>query len=453
MIQQFLSVFYVWILLFKGVLMGDAPVVASFSFPSALQEGERGSAICTIRSGDRPVEFQWKKDGVLLSQSSSVDIQYIKDSSFLVIESVNSKSSGNYTCIVKNSFGQDQFTASLTVTGETKNILSTDASSVIHSSESGSLVITKLDSSMKGSYVCEANNGYGEPLRKEIFVSVRDAPVISPFIFPPALKEGERASVQCTTRSGDKPIDFQWKKDDQVINGGVNVEIQSLKDSSIMAIEKVSSKSTGNYTCVVTNAYGKDQFTASLTVTSAPEWLNEPVDTLVEEGDSLSIECQATGVPPPSIKWTSGESNLLVPGEQASAIRTSEGGTLIISKVEASMEGSYTCEANNGYGEPLKKVILISVREFWKLYLHSEKCFWSDRYTANLAVSAQPTWIKEPIDIISKEGESVSLEYSVRLKNTSELFPNMMFDGSGTLVISKLDISMKGSYTCIADNG
>ncbi|KAG8178098.1 hypothetical protein JTE90_017447 [Oedothorax gibbosus] len=315
-----------------------------------------------------------------------------------------------------------------------------------------------------------------------------DAPVISPFIFPPALKEGEKASVTCYTRSGDKPIEFQWKKDDQVINGGSNVEIQSLKDSSIMAIEKVSSKNAGNYTCVVTNAYGKDQFTASLTVTSAPEWLNEPVDTLVEEGDSLSIKCQATGVPLPSIKWTSGESNLLLPGEQASTIRTSEGGALIISKVEASMEGSYTCEANNGYGEPLKKVILISVRgstyhveagdapvvasfafphalkegesgtvicsirsgdkplqfqwikdgeEIKKtqnveiqsvrdtsiLLIDSvtsqssgnytcivKNAFGSDRYTANLAVSAQPTWIKEPNDVIYKEGESVSLE-------------------------------------------
>ncbi|KAG8174360.1 hypothetical protein JTE90_011412, partial [Oedothorax gibbosus] len=444
MIQQILSAFYVWILLFKGVLMGDAPVVASFAFPSALQEGERGSATCTIRSGDRPLEFQWKKDGMLLSQSSSVDIQYIKDSSFLVIESVTSKSSGNYTCIVKNSFGQDQFTASLTVTGETKNIVSTDASSVIHSSDSGSLVITKLDSSMKGSYVCEANNGYGEPLRKEIIVSVRDAPVISPFIFPPALKEGERASVQCTIRSGDKPIEFHWKKDGQGIDGYTNVEVQTHRDHSIMVIETVSAKSSGNYTCVVSNAYGKDQFTASLTVTAAPEWLNEPMDTVAEEGDSLTIECRATGVPQPSIKWTSGDGKILIPDDQVSSIRASSLGALVISKVEASMKGSYTCEANNGYGEPLRKTVLITVRGNYTCIV--KNAFGSDRYTASLAVSAQPTWLREPLDVISKEGNG-------RVKNSSELFPNLMFDGSGTLMISKLDISMKGSYTCIADNG
>lgn len=86
-------------------------------FPPALREGERGSATCTIRSGDRPLEFQWKKDGQVVSEIPNIKIQSIPDSSVLVIESVTSKSSGNYTCIVSNAHGTDQFTAILTVTG------------------------------------------------------------------------------------------------------------------------------------------------------------------------------------------------------------------------------------------------------------------------------------------------------------------------------------------------
>lgn len=65
------------------------------------------------------------------------------------------------------------FSFLIAITGDTKNVISTDPSSVIRSSETGSLVISKIDAGMKGSYVCEANNGFGEPLRKEIFVSVR----------------------------------------------------------------------------------------------------------------------------------------------------------------------------------------------------------------------------------------------------------------------------------------
>lgn len=86
-------------------------------FPPALKEGERVSVACSVRSGDRPVQFQWKKDGQEIVENSNVGMQTVKDTSLLTIESVTAKSSGNYTCIVSNKFGSDQFTAALTVTG------------------------------------------------------------------------------------------------------------------------------------------------------------------------------------------------------------------------------------------------------------------------------------------------------------------------------------------------
>lgn len=92
-------------------------MIAPFSFPPALKEGEKGSALCTIKSGDGPFEFEWKHDGKDLEKSSNIIIQSVLDSSMLRIQSVTSESSGNYTCIVKNAFGSDRFTALLTVTG------------------------------------------------------------------------------------------------------------------------------------------------------------------------------------------------------------------------------------------------------------------------------------------------------------------------------------------------
>ncbi|GFU20645.1 down syndrome cell adhesion molecule-like protein 1 [Nephila pilipes] len=136
------------------------------------------------------------------------------------------------------------------------------------------------------------------------FINCGDAPVVSPFIFPPALKEGERGSAICTIRSGDRPVEFQWKKDGEALQKASNVDIQSLKDSSFLIIESVTSKSSGNYTCIVTNTFGRDEYTSSLTVTAPPVWFKEPLDTLVQEGESLAIECQGSGVPLPTIKWT-----------------------------------------------------------------------------------------------------------------------------------------------------
>lgn len=99
-------------------MLSGEPVVAPFVFPPALKEGERGSATCTIKSGERPVSFQWLKDGNDITESENIKIQTVLDSSFLVIESVTSFSTGNYTCIVKNNFGSDRFTAELIVSGK-----------------------------------------------------------------------------------------------------------------------------------------------------------------------------------------------------------------------------------------------------------------------------------------------------------------------------------------------
>ncbi|GIY86363.1 hemicentin-2 [Caerostris extrusa] len=157
-------------------LAGEPPVVAAFNFPSALKEGERGSAICTIRSGDTPLEFQWLKDGQDVNEIEGIKIQSVMDSSFLVISSVTSKSSGNYTCIVKNSFGSDRYTSVLAVTGGTENsFISGDPGSSIQALSNGALSFSKIDATMQGSYTCIADNTIGTPLSKSVFVKVRNS--------------------------------------------------------------------------------------------------------------------------------------------------------------------------------------------------------------------------------------------------------------------------------------
>lgn len=49
-------------------------------------------------------------------------------------------------------------------------------------------------------------------------------------------------------------------------------------------------------------------------------------------------------------------------GDSTSNIKVLPDGTLSFAKVDAAMEGSYTCEASNDFGPPLSKTIFISVR-------------------------------------------------------------------------------------------
>lgn len=50
-------------------------------------------------------------------------------------------------------------------------------------------------------------------------------------------------------------------------------------------------------------------------------------------------------------------------------MKVSTTGSLILSRIDVSMKGSYTCEADNGFGKPLTKSIQISVRGKLK-YVH-----------------------------------------------------------------------------------
>lgn len=74
-------------------------------------------------------------------------------------------------------------------------------------------------------------------------------------------------------------------------------------------------------------------------------------------GSPISVRCDATGYPKPSINWFRGQ------GKQSKdfqpvALRNN---TLSVNFATASDEGYYMCQANNDIGAGLKKIIHIHV--------------------------------------------------------------------------------------------
>lgn len=51
-----------------------------------------------------------------------------------------------------------------------------------------------------------------------------------------------------------------------------------------------------------------------------------------------------------------------ITSDSSSNMRQLPNGSLMFSKVDASMEGSYTCVASNDFGTPLSKTVHMSVR-------------------------------------------------------------------------------------------
>ena len=84
-----------------------------------MKENSYFTALCAAQRGSVPLFFNWFKDGqAILSQSNEIKINSVsKMQSFLSIEQVKAKDSGNYTCSVRNAFGEDSHSIRLIVRG------------------------------------------------------------------------------------------------------------------------------------------------------------------------------------------------------------------------------------------------------------------------------------------------------------------------------------------------
>lgn len=81
------------------------------------------------------------------------------------------------------------------------------------------------------------------------------------------VNDQEMVVVTCTASKGDSPFTIQWYFDGQLIRSGVNgVVLRNSKRTSQLAIESVSHRNQGNYTCLVKNPAGAVNHTTELYV-------------------------------------------------------------------------------------------------------------------------------------------------------------------------------------------
>ncbi len=75
--------------------------------------------LCSPSAGDKPLFFQWSKNGLTLSNSpqNNYRIDNSDDFSQFTIKSISRHDSGNYSCIARNAFGEDIKHARLLVKG------------------------------------------------------------------------------------------------------------------------------------------------------------------------------------------------------------------------------------------------------------------------------------------------------------------------------------------------
>ncbi|XP_046913808.2 cell adhesion molecule Dscam1-like [Dermatophagoides farinae] len=259
----------------------------------------------------------------------------------------------------------------------------------------GTLVIEKIERNTdEGAYRCVVNGPNGSSSASaELFIRILVAPVISPFSPPPNLREGMRVMLTCSVVEGDSPVLIHFLKDGEPIH-----DTQSRSDlrrvkldvtnefSATLFISSVVAEDSGNYTCIASNMAAVTTYSIVVKVNVPPKWKIPPTDTEAIEGQNVVIDCSASGEPriwwerahdkSQSLASFSGLSSSSISptnGEQATIVHyfrtvvsnshmhTLENGSLMIRDVTEEDSGVYLCQANNGVGSGLSKVITLKV--------------------------------------------------------------------------------------------
>ncbi|XP_074599693.1 cell adhesion molecule Dscam1-like [Brevipalpus obovatus] len=272
----------------------------------------------------------------------------------------------------------------------------------------GTLIIKSADRlADQDRYKCIVHSDSGDSASGEVYLRIRIAPLIN-IDSPSNLREGMRSMLTCNVLEGDPPFNFAWYKDGSPISMDKsmlnshyhyqNMNISSLNEySSTLFISELNFKDSGNYTCIISNDVAYANSTVNMLVKVPPKWILTPSDTDVILGDDVTVDCQASGYPQPRIWWEHAKSVTMTTSASASSMASSsssssslassshssphshpppthyqtvisnshihalENGSLTIKDVSKMDAGYYLCQATNGIGSDISKVIRILV--------------------------------------------------------------------------------------------
>ncbi|KAK9752838.1 Immunoglobulin I-set domain [Popillia japonica] len=471
--------------------LGDTPPVLTYSFiEQTLQPGPAVSLKCSAMGNPTP-QIAWSLDGYPLpSNGRFINGQYVTVHGDVIshvnISHVMVEDGGEYTCTAESRAGKSSHSARLNVygmpyirlipkvaavAGETLQLKCPVAGypiEEIHWERSGRelpddmrqkilpdgvLQISRVEKKADtGVYTCWARNKQGHSARRSGEVTVIVPPIIEPFSFQDGLSEGMRTRTVCGVSSGDQPLVVSWLKDGQPLTPSLGANVSALDPySSLLSISSLDSQHTGDFTCVASNPAAEVRYTAKLQVKVPPKWSVEPFDVSVERNRNVALHCQAHGVPAPTVTWkkaTGSKSGEYQEIRGHMYTKLLENGTLLLQHVKEDREGFYLCQAENGIGPGIGKVIHLRVNSSPYFSAPSRLVTAKKGETATLYCAVNGD---KPINVIWLRGEKVELNplsnYRIHTKQ------NVTMEGvAAELQIFDVETADSGAYFCQASN-
>ncbi|PFX30360.1 hemicentin-1-like isoform X2 [Stylophora pistillata] len=284
-------------------------------------------------------------------------------------------------------------------------------------------IITSVTSRDHGPYTCFASNVGGTARATTTVVVKVPRPVVINQNTSLTLVTGDAVSFSCAPDVGP-PFKVVWRKDGSELtpqaNNSLLLHIQRRNDS-------------GRYECIATNTTKEEVLVVDVVVYVQPSVTVRPPTKTFRAGNSLSVKCQASGFPAPTIMWYREG----FPLELSERIIAKEDGELVINNAQLSDVGDYECIAWNIAGQSQASLeLLYTVPP--SVFVDREEVTANAgetitiHCTANGTPRAKITWYKGQDKITASRRIAISSQ--------------------GHLVINAVGLKDGGYYTCLGNN-
>ncbi|KAK7933456.1 hypothetical protein WMY93_004352 [Mugilogobius chulae] len=219
--------------------------------------------------------------------------------------------------------------------------------------ENGQLQIHSVWLDHEGVYICEAMNQFGV-VRTEARLSVTglEPPLLAQAAPVVISSTGQSLNLPCMLLDGVPLPERHWTHNGKPLRLSGRMFVRS--DGSLH-IERAFTEDAGTYVCTAVNVAGSTNITVDVDIHVPPEISTGPYHYIANEGRAITLSCEASGIPKPTIVWTKGRQPL---PRDHSSLQPNLDGDLFIPQPTAEDAGLYICTATSSVGYASREVQL-----------------------------------------------------------------------------------------------